>query len=225
MLKRDTFDQLVRLIRLFRPKFYNKLAWLVVISGLALLTTPIWEQVLVTLLRSKFNLHISVGNDQVIGLTLVVFGLFYHFATTSLYEFFGYRARVQPNEERHLEVACNPTRDGNTQLAQIRLYNSGFRPISIDSWWVEWDECGLNSGELYHTPSPFPVRLADEDRIDFLINISSQPVATLVRVGVIDSRKKLWLCSEENLAHFRATALDHSSGSSSEEKGDGGIKF
>ncbi|MEO9276137.1 hypothetical protein ABFY09_14990, partial [Marinomonas sp. 5E14-1] len=36
------WDRLLKLIELLRPKFYNKLTWLIVISGLGLMSKPFW---------------------------------------------------------------------------------------------------------------------------------------------------------------------------------------
>lgn len=69
------------LLKYLFPPFRNKITWLVVLSGLSLVSSPLIEQVLKFILNSNFNLNITDGNDSVVGLALVSVGLVYHFVS------------------------------------------------------------------------------------------------------------------------------------------------
>jgi len=76
-------------------------------------------------------------------------------------------------------VTCNPTRSGDRQLAQFRLYNNGRRPSSVDSWFVAWNNYAIFSGEFFQDRSIFPIVLQEEERVDLLVDIHHRPVEDL----------------------------------------------
>lgn len=76
----------LRLVELLRPHFYNRITWLVVLSGIGMMSTKLWELVANALLEKELNLSISGGNDAAWGFALCVLGLLYHMANTGFYE-------------------------------------------------------------------------------------------------------------------------------------------
>lgn len=94
----DIFTFLLRLIELLRPRFYNRITWLIVISGIAMMSTQIWEIILDAVLKRQFDISISCSNDAAWGFALCMLGLVYHTANTRLYELsqnIVFRARKQ----------------------------------------------------------------------------------------------------------------------------------
>jgi len=82
----DVFTFLLRLMELLRPRFYNRITWLIVIGGIAMMSTPVWKAILDAVLKRQFDISISGGNDVAWGFALCVLGLVYHMANTGLYE-------------------------------------------------------------------------------------------------------------------------------------------
>lgn len=206
----QAFDKLLQLIELLRPKFYNRLTWLIVVSGLTIMSTPFWERLLESILEQTLQIQITGESDVKWGFSLIVIGLLYHFVTTSLHEYVRSRGIVNSVDNlRILQIKCNSTRDGNKQLAQFRLHNSGRRPISVDTWFVAWDNYAVKSGELYNSKNIFPIVLHEEERIDFLVDISHRPVEALNVMGVSDSRNHLWEVTSESLDRFKTTAIQY----------------
>lgn len=82
---------IIKLIKLIKPEFYNKITWAVVISGLALIGTPFWESIVSAVLSKEFNLDLAPGGNAPWGYALVVLGLAYHFITNSLTKYIEYK--------------------------------------------------------------------------------------------------------------------------------------
>jgi len=76
----------LRLIEIIRPKFYNRITWVVVSVGLALVSTGLLEKVISVSIEKSFNIKLTGENDVAWGFSLVAIGLLYHLATTSIYE-------------------------------------------------------------------------------------------------------------------------------------------
>jgi len=74
------------LIELLRPKFYNRITWTLIIAGLSMMSTPLWERLLEFALKTQFEIDIT-SNDTRWGFSLIVVALIYNFATTSLNAF------------------------------------------------------------------------------------------------------------------------------------------
>ena len=81
----QAFEYLLKLVEVLRPKFYNRLTWVIVICGLAMMSSPLWERVLEALLSQSLNLSITKGGDVKWGFALVLVGVVYHVVTTSLF--------------------------------------------------------------------------------------------------------------------------------------------
>lgn len=45
----------LRLVELLRPRFYNRITWLIVLGGLAMMSTQLWELVASEILKREFN--------------------------------------------------------------------------------------------------------------------------------------------------------------------------
>ena len=65
-------------LRLVKPKYHNRLAWVVVIAGLGLVSTGILEKLVNLFLKARYNLTLTDETDSYIGLALVLIGLGYH---------------------------------------------------------------------------------------------------------------------------------------------------
>ena len=82
-----TIDNIVKLIEALKPKFYNKLTWVVVITGISFITKPLWETIISEILKKEFKLNITNENDFLAGLSLVIVGLLYNLLTVYLHEY------------------------------------------------------------------------------------------------------------------------------------------
>ena len=70
-----------RVIALIRPKFYNRIAWVVVLSGLVLVASPWWLDVVNGLAKRYLDIALPTADSHVAaGVLLVGFGLLYHLA-------------------------------------------------------------------------------------------------------------------------------------------------
>jgi hypothetical protein len=60
---------------LFFPEFSNKVTWSVIISGLGLTTSSIFQNILNEVLKKEFDFQILGAYDSLVGMLLIVFGL------------------------------------------------------------------------------------------------------------------------------------------------------
>ena len=78
----NKFTRLVRLLKwiydLFRPRFYNRITWVVVLSGIGLISTKLLEILLHVALDVTFGIRITDGRDAVFGVTLIAIALLYN---------------------------------------------------------------------------------------------------------------------------------------------------
>lgn len=81
------WDKLLKLIELLRPRFYNKLTWLIVISGLGMMSKPLWLTLINIVFQTGFQFSITEESDTAWGFCLVLVGLTYHLINTGLHEF------------------------------------------------------------------------------------------------------------------------------------------
>ena len=97
----------LRLIELLRPRFYNRITWLVVFGGLAMMSTQLWELVASEILKRELNISVSGSNDAAWGFALCVLGLAYHMANTGFYDLLKsneIRARKEQERNHDLEI-------------------------------------------------------------------------------------------------------------------------
>lgn len=69
---------------LLRSKFHNKLAWLVVISGVGIVSGPFWEPYLRALCEKYLHISVEPSPHPIWGCILVFFGLVYHLISNRL---------------------------------------------------------------------------------------------------------------------------------------------
>lgn len=81
------WDRLLKLIELLRPKFYNKLTWLVVISGLSIMSKPLWLTLINIVFETTLQFSITDESDTAWGFSLILVGLIYHLINTGFHEF------------------------------------------------------------------------------------------------------------------------------------------
>lgn len=79
-------SMVLKVLEFLRPRFYSRITWVIVIAGLTLMSTPLWQDVVKSVIESQ--LHISLGNSNQVGwgFALCCVGLVYHLLSTSLHE-------------------------------------------------------------------------------------------------------------------------------------------
>lgn len=80
-------EKLIRLIALIRPRFYNHITWSVVISGLTLMTTPLWLEIVNLILSYLGKGSLRIETEFRWGFALVLLGLMYHMVNSGLLEY------------------------------------------------------------------------------------------------------------------------------------------
>lgn len=96
-----SWDQVEKVFRLFFPEFSNKVTWAVVGAGLALTSASIVEAIIKAFIEENFKIKIFGGNDGLIGLALVAFGLVHNI--------------VLQREKTKIEIAANAPKDNSEQ--------------------------------------------------------------------------------------------------------------
>lgn len=76
----------IKILELLRPKFYNRLTWVIVVAGLGLMSSPIWQDLAKALLERKLEISIGYSNQVAWGFALCCIGLTYHLLSTSIHE-------------------------------------------------------------------------------------------------------------------------------------------
>ncbi|WP_369434452.1 hypothetical protein [Psychromonas sp. MME1] len=70
-----SWETIEKAFRLFFPEFSNKVTWAVVIAGLGLTTTSIFQSIINAVLVTQFNIKILGSYDSLIGVLLISLGL------------------------------------------------------------------------------------------------------------------------------------------------------
>jgi hypothetical protein len=68
---------IIQYIQIIKPKTYDKVTWILVISGLGMLTNPIWIEIANQYFKTNFGLNYT-GNNTIIGIFLIIIALCYH---------------------------------------------------------------------------------------------------------------------------------------------------
>lgn len=101
-------NNILEIIKLLKPKFYDKITWLIVVFGLGLITTPpVWLSLLNQVLK-KFNYDtIPQNGNPLFGFLIVIIGLTYHVIITKNIAL----KSLESNEKRShdIEIAKNLT--------------------------------------------------------------------------------------------------------------------
>ena len=71
-------SKFIEFLKLIRPKFYNGITWTMVGSGIAMMTTPFWLEIVSALVKEKFNLVIIDEFNPIYGLSLVLIALIFN---------------------------------------------------------------------------------------------------------------------------------------------------
>ncbi|OCH22735.1 hypothetical protein A6E12_18820 [Aliivibrio fischeri] len=101
------FDFILKVIDALKPRFYNKLTWLIVAFGLSLMSTPMWLGIVNKLLETQFQLSITDNSDTIWGFALCCLGLAYHLMSTGLHEVaisINSKARLEKEYVHDIEV-------------------------------------------------------------------------------------------------------------------------
>jgi hypothetical protein len=157
------FEKVIHIINLFRPKFYNKLTWAVVGTGLFLLVQPLWEVVVLSLVNKYFQVSINLENNEYIGLTLVIFALIYHLATTSIYEHAGaINKKIITDEANSVK--------SNSIMHDVNLYNKiseSFNKVCLNQYLSDVQNDHSYTSSVKNSISSI-IYLVDEVDYDFL---------------------------------------------------------
>ena len=66
------------LIRFLRPRFYNRLTWLIVVFSFGLISKPIFLDIVNAILKKQYDINIISENDPLIGVILIIAALLYN---------------------------------------------------------------------------------------------------------------------------------------------------
>jgi len=140
------------LITLIRPKFHNKITWVVVLTGLALISTPLLEKIITIIIEKSFSIKLTGENDVALGFLLVVIGLFYHITTTKIYE------SVKKNERPETTKQLNQwrtTEETTKSLKSISNDHTNVKIIYFDSRNFPFSERLASAFKLSNWPVNF----------------------------------------------------------------------
>lgn len=84
---------LYKIIKLFRPEYYDTITRILVVGGLALLSKPIWVDIL-NIFLFKFKLSIVGEYDWLLGLIIIILSLIYN--TTHKYLGYKFEKKSEP---------------------------------------------------------------------------------------------------------------------------------
>lgn len=84
MSDQSYFEKFIRLVKLFRPEFYNKLTWTIVVAGISIMSTTLVDRLVDYFMEVSFHIKVTDGNDSLFGFLLVVAGLSYHFVSRNV---------------------------------------------------------------------------------------------------------------------------------------------
>ncbi|WP_193210164.1 hypothetical protein [Aliarcobacter butzleri] len=129
----ENIDKLERVINFIKPKFYNKLTWLIVGVGLATISKPLWLEIVNTLFNKNFQINITDANDTIIGFLLVITALMYNLTTVYFDKFLISKQETLKQEkwllkdkllfEKFLEELPS---NGSIEFLKIHSFQDGF---------------------------------------------------------------------------------------------------
>ena len=73
-----TLEGWIELVKLLKPKFYDKITWTLVVAGLAILSTPFLQNLVTAFIEIELNIKVTDDNDPAVGLTLIFLALSYN---------------------------------------------------------------------------------------------------------------------------------------------------
>lgn len=72
-------ESIEKIYKIFRPKYHNYLAWVVVLGGLSITAGPLWEPYLREFIKKYLEVAVPDPPNSWVGSAIVCFGLVYHF--------------------------------------------------------------------------------------------------------------------------------------------------
>jgi hypothetical protein len=152
-MKLPTVAQMIEVVRFFRPEFFNKATWFLLLSGVALTSTSVTEKILFALLDMQFHLKLTESSDSYIGLALVFLGL--------TYNLIGQALRLQ--HDRMLKAAAQSVDADERKAHDLAILESLFSHFPYESVFpiiseaamsgLSTDTCDLISN-IAHTNTP-----------------------------------------------------------------------
>jgi len=110
-MKGNSLSKIEHFIRLYakylKPKFYNKITWLLVFAGVSLISTSLIERILEGIVEKVIQLDPTGGNSWLFGLALIILGLSYNLLNVYLEE----TSKRNVNKEKHLELSAHDLRN------------------------------------------------------------------------------------------------------------------
>lgn len=118
LLNEKTKELLFKLIKIFKPEFYNKATWFLLVAGVSLVSTKFIEKVISILFEINFDISFTDGNDNLIGLAIIIITLIYHF--------FSRKMEADSEIKKHLETR---TKEREHDIIKFKLLeeNLGFQ--------------------------------------------------------------------------------------------------
>lgn len=143
-----TIDNIKELIKLFKPEFYNKITWSLVIAGLGLIGTPLIEKIINAFLQKTFSLSITDTNDAIIGVVLIFFGLLYNLL--ALFIQYSLSQKKENNSKHYCDIdkelfskflKCLPS-SGSVEFVNNHCFGNSFnleRLNQLNEFYFTWN--------------------------------------------------------------------------------------
>lgn len=106
MIQSNYLDLILKIIKLFRPNFYNRITWVVVCAGISMMSTSLIEKIIEVLFEKTFNITLTGQSDVAWGFALVCTGLIYHLINTGFFE-------LITTQKKHKEIENKKAHDKN----------------------------------------------------------------------------------------------------------------
>lgn len=118
-------DKVIEIIKILKPKFYNNITWAVVLCGISLIATPFWEPFIISLFNELGLVVSSSQNNEILGVSLVIIALIYHFATTALLEFLTFKSSqsVNTHDREKRDHDKRVFKQSQTQMSEQEIMN------------------------------------------------------------------------------------------------------
>ena len=145
---------ILKVLHFIKPKFYDKITWTLIISGLGLFTTPLFEKLLSALIEKYANVKILDENASNYGLIIILLGLVYNITAKLIeYKIVIIEREPSPEQKLHKQLDLNLLRrireilPSNGSIAFIKRNN--FAGFSFD-----WDEMEQLHAFITETEKP-----------------------------------------------------------------------
>lgn len=69
---------IIKLLKLLRPSFYNRITWIVIITGTTILSKPLWLDLVNMIFETNLDISITGKHDELVGLSVITIGLLYN---------------------------------------------------------------------------------------------------------------------------------------------------